>query len=80
MELMPFRALFSLVYPLQPASLRRKIVEWTPSANVQQMKRVVDIQEEQARCLFTWTSEKFNLRCYLSYVRQLESWRTRRPN
>lgn len=47
-DLMPFRTLFHIIYPLQPASLRRKIVEWTPSANVQHMKHVIDIQEEQA--------------------------------
>lgn len=36
-----------VVYNLRPASIRRKIVEWTPDPNVQRLKEIIDIQDEQ---------------------------------
>ncbi|KAF8594566.1 cytochrome P450 [Ceratobasidium sp. AG-I] len=45
--LLPYRFLMPLVYNLRPAGLRRKIVEWTPDPNVQKLKEIIDIQDEQ---------------------------------
>lgn len=47
LELTPYRVVLPLVYNLRPASLRRKIVEWTPSAKIQRLKEIIDIQDQQ---------------------------------
>ena len=46
-DLLPYRLLVPLVYNLRPAGIRRKIVEWTPDPNVQRLKNIIDIQDEQ---------------------------------
>ncbi|KAF8594567.1 cytochrome P450, partial [Ceratobasidium sp. AG-I] len=57
--LFPYRFLMPLVYNLRPAGLRRKIVEWTPDPNVQRLKEIIDIQDEQAQAILN--EKKANL-------------------
>ncbi|QRV78706.1 cytochrome P450 family protein [Ceratobasidium sp. AG-Ba] len=51
-EIAPYRALFSLVYNYVPSvALRRKIVQYAPIASVQRMRKIIEIQGEQAQAV-----------------------------
>ncbi|KAF8597976.1 cytochrome P450 [Ceratobasidium sp. AG-I] len=53
LELTPYRIVLPLVYNLRPGALRRKIVEWTPSAKIQKLKDIIDIQDRQAQMILS---------------------------
>jgi hypothetical protein len=43
----PLRGLFPFFYNLRPAFLRRKLVNLVPLSSVQQLKEIIDVQDEQ---------------------------------
>ncbi|CCO30018.1 Cytochrome P450 3A9 [Rhizoctonia solani AG-1 IB] len=42
---------FPLFYNLRPAALQRKLAEWAPLSSVRRLKRIVDVQDEQAQLI-----------------------------
>ncbi|QRV93491.1 cytochrome P450 family protein [Ceratobasidium sp. AG-Ba] len=55
----PYRPIFSLVYKLPSAVLRRKIAEYAPMPSIQRMNRVVKIQDEQAQAILSQKKSDF---------------------
>ncbi|QRV78708.1 cytochrome P450 family protein [Ceratobasidium sp. AG-Ba] len=55
----PYRPIFSLVYKLPSAVLRRKLAEYAPIPSIQRMNRVVKVQDEQARAILSQKKSDF---------------------